>query len=131
VPWSSGIGPTTQSYAFGAPAIAYTPRRLDLYDRQGWELAAIVSIAATLVITALIWQHATMLDGQRRFEQSTSVSSFLPEAFSKTKSAPDYLGRPSAVAKSVDQTGLTRTQSPEELDEATISTELGHATLRK
>jgi uncharacterized protein YjbI with pentapeptide repeats len=66
------------------------PQRLNLYDPQRWGSAAVVTIAA-LVITAFIWEGATMLDGQWRSEQSTTESSFPPEALSKTKSAPEAL----------------------------------------
>ena len=131
VPWSPAIDPTTQRYAFGAPprAIAYSPRRLDLYDRQRWEVAAIVSAAATLVITAFIWQRVnetsslSMRAFQWRSEQSTTGPSLSLQALTKAKSAPEHLSRP-AAGNAVEQTGWTEQDLTEELDAATLSREL-------
>ena len=66
------------------------PQRLNLYDPQRWRAAAVVTPSA-LIITALIWQCATMLNGQWRSEQSTTKSSFPSEAFTKNKKANEVV----------------------------------------
>ena len=66
-----------------------------------------------------------MLDGQWRPEQSTTELIFRSEALTKTKSASDNPAHANAIAKTVDQTSLAEKQLTEELDEATISKELG------
>ena len=134
VPWSPVLSPRIERYVPRAlPRMiagvddthlnSCNPQR-NLYDPQRWGAAAVVPTAA-LVLTAFIWQCATMLDGQWRPEQSTTELIFLSEALTKTKSTSDNPAHANAIAKTVDQTSLAEKQLTEELDEATISTELG------
>ena len=136
VPWSPVLSPRIERYVPRAlPRMiagvdvedahlnSRNPQR-NFYDPQRWGAAAVVPTAA-LVLTAFIWKCATMLDGQWRPEQSTTESIFLSEALTKTKSASDNPAHANAIAKTVDQTSLAEKQLTEELDEATISTELG------
>ena len=126
VPWSPVIGPTIERYELralprvnsGANEAHFTPgnrQRLDLCDPQHRGAAAVVTTSA-LVITALIWQCATMLNGQWRSEQSTTESSLPYQALTKTKSAFQYPAHLDAVAKTIDQASLAEKQSAEEPD---------------
>lgn len=133
VPWSPVLSPRIERYGpMALPRMiagvddahlnSCNPQR-NLYDPQRWAAAAVVPTAA-LVLTAFIWQCATMLDGQWKPWQSTTESIFLSEALTKTKSASDNPANAIAIAKTVDQTSLAEKQT-KKLGEATISTELG------
>jgi hypothetical protein len=101
VPWSPVISPTIDRYELRALPRAHSGENearftsgnrqlLDLYDPRRWGAAAVVTIAA-LVISALIWQCATMLKGQWRSEQSTIESRFPSEAPTKNKNANEVV----------------------------------------
>ena len=127
VPWSPVLSPTIERYVPRAlPRMiagvddthlnSGNPQRLNLYDPQRWGAAAVVTTAA-LVLTAFIWQCATMLNGQWRSEQSTTESSFPYQALTKTKSTSQYPAHLDAVAKTVDQDRVWRKSSrPNEPD---------------
>ena len=101
VPWSPVLSPTVERYDFSglqrviagrvdAHFISDNRQRLNLYDPRHWGAAAVVTIAA-LVIPALIWQSATMLNGRWRSEQSTTNSSFLSDALTKNEKGNEVL----------------------------------------
>ena len=126
VPWSPVIGPTIERYdpsglqrviagVVDAHFTSGNRQRLDLCDPQHRGAAVVVTTSA-LVITALIWQCATMLNGQWRSEQSTTESSFPSQALTKTKSAFQYPAHLDAVAKTIDQASLAEKHSAEEPD---------------
>ena len=126
VPWSPRIGPTVERYdpsglqrvIVGSVDAHFTSGnrpRLNLYGPQHWGAAAVVTIVA-LVIPALVWQCATMLNGQWRSEQSTNELNFPSEALTKTNLAFQYAAHPDAVAKTIDQTSLAEKLSTEAPD---------------
>lgn len=134
VSWSPAINPQLEGCDSGVPARvipaaqtnSHIPRSIVLYDRQRWGQVAV--LAAALVISALVWQRAsktsffTMLDGQRKSEQSASMSSFPPPAVNKANSASERRGD-SDSATTIDKTGPAEEELAQELDEATLPKE--------
>jgi hypothetical protein len=127
VPWSPAINPTLERCDSRAPARvipaaqtnSHTPRSIVLYDRQRWGQAAVLT--AALVISALIWQRAsktsffTMLDGQRKSEQSASMSSFPSPSVNKENSISERRGDSDMELNAPDQ------NSPDKSNEASGS----------
>jgi uncharacterized protein YjbI with pentapeptide repeats len=133
VPWSPAINPALERCDSRAPARvipaaqtnSHTPRSIVLYDRQRWGQAAVLT--AALVISALIWQRAsktsffTMLDGQRKSEQSASMSSFPSPSVNKENSISERRGD-SDLAATIE-TSSAEEELAKELDEATLPKE--------
>jgi uncharacterized protein YjbI with pentapeptide repeats len=127
VPWSPAINPALERCDSRAPARvipaaqtnSHTPRSIVLYDRQRWGQAAVLT--AALVISALIWQRAsktsffTMLDGQRKSEQSASMSSFPSPSVNKENSISERRGDSDMELDAPDQ------NSPDKSNEASGS----------
>ena len=120
VPWSPVIGPTVERYdlsglqrvtaeSVDAHFTSVNWQRLDLYGLQHWRAAAVVTIVA--LIPVLIWQCATMLNGQWRSERSTIESSF-PSLVPTPPAAWPHAIVPNLSSNALASSGLARGGSP-------------------